>query len=169
VGFISLTFADRSPRAGTRLSQTVLIGDDEPEVAHTCARVLKKAGFECLIAHDSPDALALLDSGQPSLVLCDINLPTRDGFDVARQAHEKAPETPIILMTGNQGIDLPTKAAEVGAHPPRSSGYLIQAPRTSICRGLAFSFFGNSSSSTPFRRVALIFDSSMSSCSTNSR
>ena len=118
--------------------QIVLVVDDETDVAHTCARVLKKAGFECLLAYDSPEALALLDSGRPSLLLCDINLPTHDGFAVARHAHEKAPSTPIILMTGNDGIDL-AKAAKVGAahylRKPFSNSELISAVRSLLAPG----------------------------------
>ncbi len=47
--------------------------------------------------------------------------------------------------------------------PREFCGPLIQELRTSICRGFAFSFLGNSSSRTPLRSVALIFDSSISS------
>ncbi len=97
------------------MSYTVLIIDDETEVADTCARVLKRAGFDCLVAYDSPSALALFDSRQPALVLSDINLPTSDGFEIARYVRRKSPATPIILMTTHHNSNLPGQAARAGA------------------------------------------------------
>ena len=84
---------------GIILSYTLLIVDDEAEVADTCARVLKRAGYDCLVAYDSPAALALFDSRQPALILSDINLPHGNGFEIARYVRGKSPATPVILMT----------------------------------------------------------------------
>jgi DNA-binding response OmpR family regulator len=93
----------------------LLIVDDETEVAETCARVLERAGFACLIAHDSPRALALFDSQKPALVLSDINLPTGDGYEIARHVTRKSPETPIILMTTHHDSNVPERAVRAGA------------------------------------------------------
>jgi DNA-binding response OmpR family regulator len=93
----------------------VVIVEDETDVADTCVRVLKRAGFECLVAYDSPEALALVDSGLPEVVLCDINLPTHDGFEVARYVRRKRPDTPVILMTSYYRRDIAGRAVQVGA------------------------------------------------------
>ena len=98
-----------------KLSHTVLIVDDETQVADTCARVLKRSGFDCLVAYDSPAALALFDSRQPALVLSDINLPTGDGFEIARYVRGKSPGTPVILMTTHYNSNLSKQAARDGA------------------------------------------------------
>jgi DNA-binding response OmpR family regulator len=97
------------------LPYTVLIVDDDAEVAATCARVLTRAGFDCLVAYDSPAALALFDSRYPALVLSDINLPTGDGFEIMRYVHRKSPATPVILMTTHHNPSLPRQAARAGA------------------------------------------------------
>ena len=97
------------------MPSTILIVDDEAEVADTCARVLTRAGFDCLVAYDSPAALALVDSRQPALVLSDINLPTSDGFEIARYVRRKPPGTPVILMTTNHDSNVPGQAARAGA------------------------------------------------------
>jgi DNA-binding response OmpR family regulator len=94
---------------------TVLIVDDEAEVADTCARVLTRAGFDCMVAYDSPAGLALIDGRQPALVLCDINLPTSNGFEIARYVRWKAPGTPVILMTTHHSSNVPGLAARAGA------------------------------------------------------
>jgi len=103
------------PERPATLSRIILIVDDEAEVADTCARVLKRSGFDCLVAYDSPAALALFDSRQPALVLCDINLPTGDGFEIARYVRRKSPGTPVILMTTHHNSNLPGQAARAGA------------------------------------------------------
>ena len=97
------------------MSHTVLIVDDETQVADTCARVLKRSGFDCLVAYDSPAALALFDSQQPALVLSDINLPTGDGFEIARYVRQKSPGTPVILMTTHHNSNVPVQATRAGA------------------------------------------------------
>jgi DNA-binding response OmpR family regulator len=97
------------------LSQTILIVDDETEVADTCARVLRRAGFGCLVAYDSPVALSLFDSDHPALVLSDINLPTSDGYEIARYVRRKSPGTPVILMTTHHNSKVPEQAARAGA------------------------------------------------------
>ena len=101
------------------LSHTILIVDDETQVADTCARLLKRSGFDCLVAYDSPAALALFDSQQPALVLSDINLPTGDGFEIARYVRQKSLGTPVILMTTHHNSTVPGQATRAGA-----TGYL---------------------------------------------
>jgi DNA-binding response OmpR family regulator len=91
-----------------------LIVDDEAEVADTCARVLKRAGYDCLVAYDSPAALALFDSRQPALILSDINLPHGNGFEIARYVRGKSPATPVILMTAYHDSSVPDQAARAG-------------------------------------------------------
>ena len=97
------------------LSYTVLIVDDETELADTWVRVLTRAGFDCLVAYDSPTALALFDSHQPAVVLSDINLPTSDGYQIARYVRRKSPGTPIILMTTYHDSKVPDRAVRAGA------------------------------------------------------
>ena len=97
------------------MSYTLLIVDDEAEVVDACARVLKRAGYDCLVAYDSPAALALFDSRQPALILSDINLPSGSGFEIARYMCRKSPGTPVILMTTHHDSSLPYHAARAGA------------------------------------------------------
>ena len=96
-----------------------MVVDDDVDLAAACARVLKRVGFECLTAYDSPEALTLFDSHRPALVLSDINLPTSDGFEIARQVRRKSPETPVILMTTYHSANAAEEASRAGA-----GGYL---------------------------------------------
>jgi CheY-like chemotaxis protein len=111
------------------MPETILIVDDEVDLAETWARLLRKAGFTCLVACDSGEALSLFDSAQPALVLSDIVLPTADGFEIARCVKRKSPDTPIILMTANHIPGMEENARKAGAalylRKPVSNSQLI--------------------------------------------
>jgi two-component system response regulator MtrA len=113
------------------LAQVILIVDDETDVADTCARVLTNAGFDCLIAYDGPAALGLFNSRRPALVLSDINLPTHDGFEIARYARKNSPGTPVVLMSARHNVNAPTEAKRAGAahylRKPFSNSELVAA------------------------------------------
>jgi DNA-binding response OmpR family regulator len=136
--FVSTSGNNFDSRRG-RVPPTLLIVDDETDVADTCARVLRKAGFDCLVTYDSPAALALFDSRQPALVLSDISLPTHDGFEIARYVRQKSAETPVILMTANHRADMAKKAAQMGAshylRKPFSNSELIGAVKSLLPDG----------------------------------
>ncbi len=60
-------------------------------------------------------ALALVDRADPDLVLMDIGLPLRDGVEVTRSLHERRPELPVVMLTGQTGRAVTDAAAAVGA------------------------------------------------------
>ncbi len=97
------------------MANTVLIVDDEADLADTYARLLKAAGFECLVAYGIHDALSLFDSKHPALVVSDVTLPVGDGFEIARYVREKSPSTPVILMTAYHSLNAETQAQRAGA------------------------------------------------------
>jgi DNA-binding response OmpR family regulator len=116
------------------LPLTLLIVDDETEVADTCARVLKRAGFDCVVAYDLQTAFELFDETQPALVLSDINLTNGDGYQIARYVRRRSPVTPVILMTAHHKNQVPDQAARAGAssylRKPFSNAELTTAVKT---------------------------------------
>ncbi len=94
---------------------TVLIVEDETELADTLARVLQVSGFECVVAHDGPSAYFLFDFKQPAVVLSEINLPIGDGFEITRHVWLKSPATPVILMTAYHTENTLQEASRAGA------------------------------------------------------
>ncbi len=102
-------------REAPTLAHILLIVDDETEVADTCARVLKRAGFDCVVANDAPAAFELFDTTHPVLVLSDINLPNGSGFEIARYVRGRSPITPVILMTAQHTGQVADQAARAGA------------------------------------------------------
>jgi two-component system, OmpR family, response regulator ResD len=79
---------------------SVLVVDDEPTIAEIVARYLQRAGYSTRTAADGPQALALLSSMLPDLVVLDVMLPGLDGLEVMRRLHaDKDRRTPVVLLT----------------------------------------------------------------------
>jgi len=78
--------------------QTILIIEDEPELARILRSYLESAGFKVVTADRGDRGLQVWRSEQPDLVLLDLNLPGMDGLDVAR-AIRKESDAPLIMVT----------------------------------------------------------------------
>src|SRR5215470_11956722 len=83
----------------------VLVLDDEPDMVENCARILKRAGYQCLTSTDPQRALALVESERPDLLLTDLKMPGIDGMEVLRRAHETDPALPITVITAFATIE----------------------------------------------------------------
>lgn len=77
---------------------TLLIIEDEPELARVLRSYLEKAGFTVVTASRGDTGLSTWEQKRPDLVLLDLNLPGMDGLDVARAIRRKS-ATPIIMLT----------------------------------------------------------------------
>lgn len=78
----------------------ILVADDEDIIRETVADVLTKQGAKCQMAADGNEAVALIRAQSFDLILSDIKMPNRNGYDVFAAAREKAPDCPVILITG---------------------------------------------------------------------
>jgi DNA-binding response OmpR family regulator len=78
----------------------ILIVDDEPLVAQTLTLVFRRNGFDAISASDAEQALDIVRSTPPDLVLCDIDLPGRDGISLMTDLSRELPDCPILVLTG---------------------------------------------------------------------
>jgi two-component system, OmpR family, response regulator ResD len=78
---------------------SVLVVDDEPTIGDILARYLARAGYRTSVALDGPQALAMMATRQPDLVVLDILLPGIDGLEVMRRMHEHGSGPAVILLT----------------------------------------------------------------------
>lgn len=90
--------------------KSILLVEDEPEVAELVEVALTNAGFDVAVAHDGSDALDHLARSRPDLVVTDVMMPVVDGLELARRIHEcpALAEVPVILMSA--AWDLPRHA-----------------------------------------------------------
>jgi DNA-binding response OmpR family regulator len=109
---------------------TILIIEDENELARVLRSYLEKAGMNVLSATRGDSGLTLWEKHQPDLVLLDLNLPGMDGLDVARQIRRKS-ETPIIMVTARVDETDRLVGLELGADDYISKPY---SPREVVAR-----------------------------------
>ena len=79
----------------------VLIVDDSPTEQHVMANVLKKHGYETVVACDGEEAISIAETENPDLILMDIVMPGMNGFQATRQL-SKNPTTakiPVVMIT----------------------------------------------------------------------
>jgi two-component system alkaline phosphatase synthesis response regulator PhoP len=77
---------------------TVLVVDDEPQIARIARDYLQHAGYEVVVARDGPSAVSLARSRTPALIVLDLSLPGLDGVDVTRTLRRES-NVPIIMLT----------------------------------------------------------------------
>jgi len=78
---------------------TVLVVDDEPNIVELVRLYLSNAGYRVLSGADGREALQLVRTGKPDLLILDLMLPELDGFDVCRRLREDGNQIPIIMLT----------------------------------------------------------------------
>jgi PAS domain S-box-containing protein len=83
------------------LGQRVLIVDDEEQAIVPMAILLNKSGFQTIGARNCEEALAMLNSWRPDLVIIDYNMPGRNGIDCAVAINGLAPSVKIIILSGS--------------------------------------------------------------------
>lgn len=79
----------------------VLVVDDDKQIVRLLQSYLEQAGFAVLTAHDGETALHTIRRERPDLVVLDLMLPGRDGWEITRhlRADEHLAATPIVMLT----------------------------------------------------------------------
>lgn len=82
-------------------THTVLIADDEPNILISLEFLMKREGHRVLLARDGDEALAAIRAERPALVLLDVMMPGRTGFEVCQavRAEPAIAATKILLLT----------------------------------------------------------------------
>jgi class 3 adenylate cyclase len=109
--------ADAGPRAPAQTTFRVLVVDDDPDMAVFLARMIAKEGMQADTVSDGDAAIASITASPPGLVLLDVMLPGKSGFDICE--HLKArPETaliPVVLVTALEDHESRIRGIEAGA------------------------------------------------------
>ncbi|HSE42095.1 MAG TPA: response regulator transcription factor [Acidobacteriota bacterium] len=97
------------------MKKQILIVDDEDDILNLVRLILEDEGFECDVARDGKEGLEMIRKKRFDLVLLDIMMPFRTGWEVLRElrASELTKNLPIAMLTARaspqdyQGSDLP--------------------------------------------------------------
>lgn len=107
-----------------KIMKTILLIEDEPIFQKTVGQFLEKEGFQTKSALDGQAGLDLAKQFKPDLILLDLILPKKDGFEVLRELkkEETTKDIPVIILTNlEEGADV-EKALSLGA-----TTYLVKA------------------------------------------
>jgi DNA-binding response OmpR family regulator len=99
------------------VKRRILLVDDEPSIIKTVGKRLEVAGYEVLLAMDGEEGLTKAQLGRPDVIILDLMLPKKSGFEVcsALKHDPRFRQIPIIIFTGKgQGTD-ETLCRELGA------------------------------------------------------
>jgi len=105
------------------MSAKIFIIEDEPDLVQALVIRLKAEGYQAMFAEDGISALERARAEKPDLILLDICLPGRDGFEVFQQLRQD-PATeriPIVFLTARSSVEDRQKARHLGA-----AGYIIK-------------------------------------------
>ncbi|WP_257463364.1 response regulator transcription factor [Archangium lipolyticum] len=92
----------------------ILVVEDDPPIAAGLVRGLKLAGFQVTLATDGRLALEAAERERPVLVVLDLNLPERDGFELL-EAWRTRLRVPIIVLTARQELEARLRSFGLGA------------------------------------------------------
>jgi len=99
------------------MAKKILIADDEPNIVTALEFLLARGGYEVLIARDGDEALKALESARPDLVLLDIMMPVKSGYEICKRIRERPEWKHIkVVMLSAKGRDAEVnKGMAVGA------------------------------------------------------
>jgi len=99
------------------MPQTILVVEDEPNIVESLSFLMKKAGFVVRVARDGNTAIRTIESEAPDLVLLDIMMPRRDGYEVCRtiRANPDWDDVRIIMLSAKGRDPDRRKGLELGA------------------------------------------------------
>lgn len=99
------------------MTRRVVIADDEPNLVLPLEYMLKREGYEVTVARDGQEALEAIARVDPHLVLLDVMMPRKSGFDVCQmlRADEAHRDLRIMLLTAKGRDDDVAKGLALGA------------------------------------------------------
>ena len=102
----------------------ILFIEDEPTLQKAISRFLEQEGYQVMNALDGDLGLEIAKKEKPDLILLDIILPKKDGFEVLKglKEDETTKDIPVIFLTNLEGDDDVEKALSLGA-----TTYLVKA------------------------------------------
>ena len=120
------------------MNEKILIADDEPNILVSLEYLMKREGFAVSVARDGDEALAAIIRERPALVLLDVMMPRKSGFEVCQEvrANDAVKDTLIVMLTAKGRDTDVAKGLGIGADAyvmkPFSTRELVQKVRTML-------------------------------------
>jgi len=123
------------------MSKQVLIIDDEPNIVISLEFLMKREGFAVAVARDGEEGLAAIRAGRPDLVVLDVMMPRRNGYEVleAVRADPSLAGVRILMLTAKGRPAESEKGLELGADAympkPFSTRELVDKAKSLLAEG----------------------------------
>jgi CheY-like chemotaxis protein len=103
------------PKAVIPAKSKILLVDDDPAIRQILLRLLEEEDYLVLTAANGVEAIELVNAMKFDLVLLDLNMPVKGGWETFEQLSKKNPLLPVILITARPNQFFPALASGVGA------------------------------------------------------
>jgi DNA-binding response OmpR family regulator len=100
------------------MNPKILVADDEPNIVISLEYLLKREGYTVVIARDGEEALQMIRRERPQLVLLDVMMPKKTGFEVCQEvrADDTLQATQILMLTAKGRDTDVAKGTALGAN-----------------------------------------------------
>lgn len=123
----------------------MLIADDNKQITSVLAEYAKKEGYEVAVAYDGDEAMKCFEKFHPDIILLDVMMPRRDGFEICKEIRRES-SIPIIMITARGEDFEKIMGLDIGADDyivkPFSNGEVMARVRA-IMRRVNFSTENN--------------------------
>src|SRR6185295_9231753 len=93
----------------------ILLVEDEPRMANVIAKGLREQSYAVDVAHDGDAGLYQAAINDYDVIVLDVLLPHRDGFEVCRELRKRGDATPVLMLTARAAIDDRLSGFDAGA------------------------------------------------------
>ncbi len=115
----------------------VLVVDDEPDLAESCAYFLERAGYDARCVSSASEALELLRQESFAVVVSDVRMPRMSGMELLAAIRERDPDIEVLLLTGYPDLQMAVAAIKQGAFDYLAKPYEEQDLLERVAKALA--------------------------------
>lgn len=112
--------------------KSVLIVDDERIVLDVLQRILSRLGYNTTISNSGDDAIKQFQGNHFDLVLLDVLMPEKNGFEIAKEFKKINPDQKIVMVTGlgEDAVETQANSEKVGIHTVLSKPFSFEKVKT---------------------------------------
>ena len=103
----------------------VLVIDDEQSIRDLLDRLLRRKGYDVVLAESGRQGLALLRQEHPDVVVLDLKMPEMDGLTVLRQIRSLNRSQPVIVLTGSRTAEMEQQVRALGVTEYIAKGFSL--------------------------------------------
>lgn len=102
----------------------IMVVDDEEEITYIEKKILKKAGYDVIVAKNAMECFEKLKSVKPDLILMDVMMPEMDGWEITRiiKEDDDTKDIPVVIVTIQGSDDAKTRSFIYS----RADGHLVK-------------------------------------------